>query len=206
MVELSVEEIIHIHDIVVEQFKISRGVINQGILEAIVKRPELKIGSDEYVYEDVFSKAATILEGIIRWHPFVDGNKRTALLTTIFYLKLQGYGVAVPLSAVRYTVNIAKNEKIDDKSVQKLIKEIALWLKNHSGHNANELSAKIAVHLTLPYKFLVFLIKIGFKKYVERKVSYWMAFDIYPEYEKEAMDMISFINDTLQASMRVFEE
>ena len=109
MSEISVEEIISLHDSVVKRFKITQGIINQSNLESVVKRPNLQVNG-EYIYKDVFSKAASIMEGIIRWHPFADGNKRTALLATLYYLKLDGYGTAVPLSAVRYTVKIEKNE------------------------------------------------------------------------------------------------
>ena len=65
------------------------------------------------MYDNIFLKASCILEGIIRWHPFADGNKRTSLVATIFYLNQNGHGFALALNAVRYTITIAKNEKID---------------------------------------------------------------------------------------------
>jgi death-on-curing protein len=205
MVEITVEEIVELHNLVIERFKITRGIINQGSLESIVKRPELQING-KYVYNDVFSKAASILEGIIRWHPFADGNKRTALLATIYYLKLEGYGVAVPLSAVRYTVTIAKNDKSDEESTKKLIKQISNWLRVHSGSNKLDLWGSVLIHVVIPYRFLGFLFRLGFKKYVAKKVGYWMAFDIYPEYVKEADYIIDFIDETLEASFNVFKE
>ncbi|MEM4391665.1 MAG: hypothetical protein QXG67_02635 [Candidatus Nitrosotenuis sp.] len=57
MVEISVEEILALHNSVVERFKITQGVIHHGNLESIAQRPELRING-EYVYNDVFSKAA----------------------------------------------------------------------------------------------------------------------------------------------------
>jgi death on curing protein len=122
MVEISVEEILTLHNSVIERFKITPGVIHQGNLESIAQRPELRI-SGKYVYNDVFLRAASLLEGIIRLHPFADGNKRTALLATVYYLRLEGYGTAIPLSAVRYTVKVAKNDKNDEQNTQKLIKD-----------------------------------------------------------------------------------
>lgn len=205
MVEISVEEIIALHNSVVERFKITQGIINQGNLDAVTRRPELKI-NNEYVYKDSFSKAASILEGIIRWHPFADGNKRTALLATIYYLKLEGYGLAVPLSAVRYTVTIAKNNNTDDKSTQKLIKKISRWLRAHSGSSKLDLLSRIIFYIVIPYRFLLLLDKLGFSNYVKKKISEWMAFDIYPEYVKEANQIIAFINETIKASINVFED
>lgn len=205
MVEISVEEILELHGLVVKRFKITQGVINQGNLEAVAKRPETKI-NNEYVYKGTFLQAASILEGMIRWHPFADGNKRTALLATLYYLKLDGYAVAVPLSAVRYTVKIAKNENTDDKETQKLITEIAQWLNNHSGRTPQELLGKIGLYIVIPYSFLRFLAKIGFSDYVNRKIAYWMAFDIYPEYVKDADNIAEFIQETVRAGINLFKE
>ncbi|WOV93890.1 MAG: Fic family protein [Candidatus Nitrosoabyssus spongiisocia] len=50
----------------------------KGLLDSIVKRPNLKI-DNEFMYDNIFLKASCILEGIIRWHPFADGNKRHLL-------------------------------------------------------------------------------------------------------------------------------
>jgi len=205
MTDLSVEEIITIHNKVVKLFGIPHGIINKGNLAAVVERPNTIVNGKE-VFPDVHSKAASLLEGIIRWHPFADGNKRTALLTMTYYLKLEGYGFALPLSAVRYTVKIAKNEHVDEKHIKKLLKEITQWIKNHSGTTPKDLNAKLIVYLYIPYRFVEFLIKIRLDGFAYRIVSKWMAFDLYPEYQKEAGNILKFITDTLQASMKVFDE
>ncbi|MEM4391666.1 MAG: hypothetical protein QXG67_02640 [Candidatus Nitrosotenuis sp.] len=111
----------------------------------------------------------------------------------------------MPLSAVRYTVKIAKNDKNDERNTQKLIKEIADWLGNHSAKSKRQLIGQITIHITFPYLFLIFLAKIGFKNYAGKKVAYWMAFDIYPEYAKEASNIVDFINETITASQKVFD-
>ena len=203
MVKISVDEIESIHNKIVERFKISSGTINKSTLEAIIERPDLQLEEQKDVYSDVFLKAAAILEGIIRWHPFADGNKRTALATAVYYLTLEGYATALPLSAVRYTVEIAENNDTDTVSTQKLIREIAIWFKEHSDRNQIMLLGKLTIYLGIPYYLLILLSKIGFKNYINQKVSYWMAFDMYPEYQKEASQIISFIQDTLNASLKV---
>jgi prophage maintenance system killer protein len=38
------------------------------------------------LYEDEIKKRAALFEGIIRLHPFIDGNKRTALASLQQYL------------------------------------------------------------------------------------------------------------------------
>ena len=201
MATVSAAEIIAIHNIVVKRFKISRGVINTGVLDAVTKRPDTGFG-DERIFDNVYKKAAGLLESIIRWHPFADGNKRTALLTMIYYLKKEGYGIALPLSAVRLTVTIAKNTKNDPESATKLIEEITKWIVLHADKDPNKLKSKVGLYIAIPYLFLVIIQKIGFKKYVYRKISNWMSCDIYPEYEKDANEIIAFMQDAIIESVK----
>lgn len=112
MAEVSEEEIVKIHTTVVERFGISDGIINKGNLSSLAARPNIVVNGNE-VFPDVYTKAASLLEGIIRWHPFADGNKWTALSTMMYYLKLEGYALALPLSAIRYTIKIAKDKNAD---------------------------------------------------------------------------------------------
>ncbi len=158
------------------------------------------------MYPDVYTKAAALLEGIIRWHPFADGNKRTALLTMIYFLKLEGYGMALPLSAIRYSVKIAKNRHMDEGNTKKMIRDISIWINRHSGKTPKELGTKITLYLVIPYKFLGFLTKIKLDRVVRRIVGKWMAFDLYPEYEQDANDIAAFIHETLAASVNVFDK
>jgi len=202
--EITSDEIIHIHERVVKKFNITGGIINRGLIDAVVKRPMTQIGDSYIPFDNPYKKAASLIEGIIRWHPFADGNKRTALLVMIYYLSKEEYGVALPLSAVRFTVEIAKNEKTDAKDTKKLIKKISNWIENHSGKSYNEIRGKLFIQLTLPYNILSFLYRIGFHSYVENKLNRWLAFDIYPEYEQEADKIVEFIADSLKDSIDMY--
>jgi death-on-curing protein len=63
---------------------------DQGLLESAVGRPQASaFGTD--AYPDLASKAAALLHSLILNHAFVDGNKRTAVLSTLVFLDLNGY-------------------------------------------------------------------------------------------------------------------
>lgn len=66
------------------------GVRDEGLLESALARPE---NAAAYGEPDVFDLAAAYAFGIVRNHPFVDGNKRTAFLTAILFLDLNGSGL-----------------------------------------------------------------------------------------------------------------
>ncbi len=66
------------------------GVRDEGALESALARPlnALAYSEDE---PSAFALAALYGEGIARNHPFVDGNKRTALLAVRTFLFYNGY-------------------------------------------------------------------------------------------------------------------
>lgn len=82
----SVEDVLDIHeDIVSEYPDTSSGVQSRGDVEFALEY--VSEGSFGSVPETVHEKAFHLLRLLVANHPFVDGNKRTALnTTTVFYL------------------------------------------------------------------------------------------------------------------------
>lgn len=199
MEELTSNDIIYLHNRVEERFKVFTGVKDLGLVQAIADRPKQKLYGTFIPYEDIFTKAASLMEGIIRMHPFFDGNKRTALLATIAYLELNGYTMIVPFSAVRFTVEIAKNQENDPESTAKLIKNISKWIKKLSARSNSSftISLKIIGYFLLPLFSVLFLAIISFGFLGKKVLEKWMAFDIYPEYVKEEKEIIAFLVDAM---------
>jgi death-on-curing protein len=63
-----------------------------GLLESAVLRPQTSVAGQD-AYPDIHSKAAVLMDSLIRNHPFVDGNKRTALLSVTAFYGLNGLGL-----------------------------------------------------------------------------------------------------------------
>lgn len=90
-----------------------RGVRDVGLLESALLRPTSSaFGHD--AYPDLWSKAAALMHSIIRNHPFVDANKRTAVNLTLAFLGHNGHDVftADPDALIDLAVSIA-NDKLD---------------------------------------------------------------------------------------------
>jgi death-on-curing protein len=65
------------------------GLRNQGLLEsALARARQLAAHGDD---ADVVDMAAAYTAGIVKNHPFVDGNKRTGFIVGILFLELNGY-------------------------------------------------------------------------------------------------------------------
>ena len=88
---LSVEEVLRIHEILVEDFMASNdpispaGVRSEQLLESAVSRQWTGLGQ-VLKYSTPIANAATLLYGLCGDHPFHNGNKRTALVSMLAHL------------------------------------------------------------------------------------------------------------------------
>jgi death-on-curing protein len=83
---LTVEEVARICDVEAGENLLA----DFGALESAVLRPQTTVGGAD-AYPDVHSKAAALMHSVVRNHPFIDGNKRTATLAAIIFYGYNGY-------------------------------------------------------------------------------------------------------------------
>jgi death-on-curing protein len=87
---LTVEMVQDIHAEAIAQFGGSHGVREMALLESAVAAPQASFGG-ESPYKDTTEVAAAYLFYLCKNHPFIDGNKRTALGACIVFLRLNGF-------------------------------------------------------------------------------------------------------------------
>lgn len=78
--------VLAIHDEALAMFGGGAGIRDEGLLESALSRPQNLHG-----YDEAATLAASLCFGLAKNHPFVDGNKRTALLSARAFLYLNGY-------------------------------------------------------------------------------------------------------------------
>lgn len=81
------ELVIAFHDEQLREFGGPAGIRDRGMLESALDQPRNKWTNGEH---DLAALAAAYAFGIARNHPFVDGNKRAALLSIVTFLGLNG--------------------------------------------------------------------------------------------------------------------
>ena len=64
-----------------------------GLLGSAVARPQTTAFGDD-AYPDIWSKAAALLQSIVKNHALVDGNKRLGWLTTAVFLQINGVEIS----------------------------------------------------------------------------------------------------------------
>ena len=98
------------------------GIRDLGLLESALNRPRHKFAYGE---TDLAALAAAYGFGIARNHPFVDGNKRTALASLIVFLNLNKLDLdASPEEATAVILALAAGEVGEDL--------LARWIADHS--------------------------------------------------------------------------
>ena len=121
---LTLDQIVQLHVLVVGETGGSTGIRDLGRLESVVGAQNQYVFGKE-TYTDPMQKAAVLIRGIIGDHPFVDGNKRTALLTALTFLKINGVNLTIPQGDLE---NFAVQVAIDKLNVS----SIANWLEKHN--------------------------------------------------------------------------
>jgi death-on-curing protein len=82
------------------------GLRDVGLLRSALARPQQHFAYAEST--DVIDMAAVYTAGIVRNHPFVDGNKRTGFILGILFLELNGYRfVATEEAAAQAVLELA---------------------------------------------------------------------------------------------------
>mgnify|MGYP001587384011 FL=1 len=121
---LTAEQVLFTHFRLIEETGGSHGIRDIPLLQSAVARPMATFGSDD-LYPDIFSKAAALMHSIIKNHPFVDGNKRTAITAASLFLIRNKHQIkAANKELERFTLKAA--------STNVELEEIAAWFRKHS--------------------------------------------------------------------------
>ena len=88
-VHLSINIVREIHTEAIKQFGGLKRVRDENLLASAVLTPQSRFGGKS-PYADIVEVAAAYLFYICKNHPFLDGNKRTAMIAGIVFLRLNG--------------------------------------------------------------------------------------------------------------------
>jgi len=115
---LRVVDVLAIHAILIDEFGGTDGVRDLGALEAAVFRPQTGY------YEDPIAEAAALLESLIQNHPFLDGNKRTAVAAADVHLRMNGFELAGDsMDHHRFLIGLMERGNLDWKAIDAWLRE-----------------------------------------------------------------------------------
>lgn len=121
---LTIEEVTALHGISITEFGGLEGLRDLGLLESAVLQPQQSFGGED-LYSTLWEKGASLAYSISENQPFLDGNKRTAALSMLVFLDINGYEVIVDRGEIYETIIKVANKQF-------LREDLANWLKKNS--------------------------------------------------------------------------
>jgi len=124
---LLLDEVIAIHDSMIELYGGSFGIRDIGLLQSAISRPKASFGGVD-LYPTIFDKAAALFHSLMFNHAFMDGNKRTTMTATARFLAINGYSIEVEQEEFVDFPLRAENKHLS-------LREITVWLKKYAKKN-----------------------------------------------------------------------
>jgi len=107
---LSKDIILLIHKKLIDDTGGIYGIRDESLLESAIYAPFAEYGGIE-AFPLVIEKAARLALGIVKNHPFIDGNKRTGIMAMQIFLYINGIELTCNNNVlVELGLNIAKSE------------------------------------------------------------------------------------------------
>jgi death-on-curing protein len=123
-VYLTPQQVLFIHARLIATSGGGHGLRDLGSLQAAVARPQATFEGRD-LYPDLFLKAAALMQSLAGNHPFVDGNKRTAITAAALFLQQNGYRIMTSSAELeRFTLWVVIERPA--------LADMALWFQAHA--------------------------------------------------------------------------
>jgi len=119
--------VIAIHQILLAEHGGLPGIRDEALLDSALSRPQQRFNYSEKL--SIFELAASYSDGLVRNHPFVDGNKRVAFTIAAIFLEINGCILEAPEAETVVTFEQLAAGNLDEK-------HLATWLQESSILNA----------------------------------------------------------------------
>ena len=130
MYYLTKEQLLDLHDELMELSGESKSILNESNLDTGIDAPQQRFYGQE-IHETIEEKAAELMCKLCKFHPFVAGNKRTSVQACEIFLDINGYKLnASDDELFEETKSIAKCDKDTDDVVPFLKSRITRDLDN----------------------------------------------------------------------------
>ncbi|MBI5650033.1 MAG: type II toxin-antitoxin system death-on-curing family toxin [Chloroflexi bacterium] len=124
-----------IHDVIIHESGGAAGLREASLLHSAIARQFASFAGEE-LYHDDFEKAAALFHSLIKNHPFLDGTKRTAFASAVYFLEMCGHArpqqfptdqvILFCISIAEENARQARGELVEPKTIA----GIAAWFRD----------------------------------------------------------------------------
>lgn len=119
---LTLDEVLGIHADQVRRYGGRPGLRDLGLLRSALAMPETTY-EGEFLHPTLFEMAAAYLFHLARNHPFVDGNKRTALMCALVFLGLNDQRLEADPDSLHALVDGVAAGSVDKAAVSVFLRD-----------------------------------------------------------------------------------
>mgnify|MGYP005858730389 CR=1 FL=1 len=120
---LTLAEVIEIHTDQIRRYGGSDGARDINLLSSAVAMPYASF-SGSFLHSNIYEMAAAYAFHICQNHPFVDGNKRTALASALVFLELNGVSIPGPKGRLYDAMMSLAEGEMNKTKFSKILKEL----------------------------------------------------------------------------------
>lgn len=130
-VRLTAHHLLRAHEVLRNAYPDTPDGCKPNTLDSVAKSTFMEIYG-HMPNETVLEQAAFLMLEMIKMHPFADGNKRTALLSTALFLHFNEKKLMIDDNAANFVVMVACRETHRPEEFERLRLDIVHWLEEHS--------------------------------------------------------------------------
>ena len=120
---LTLAEVIEIHADQIRRYGGRAGLRDLALLESAIGQPEASFAG-EWLHADCYEMAAAYAYHLCHNHPFIDGNKRTALAAALVFLELNGITILDPRRRLKNAMIRIASGKMRKEDFAKLLRTL----------------------------------------------------------------------------------
>lgn len=120
---LTLAEVIEIHHDQINRYGGRPGLRDIALLESALAQPEGSFAG-EWLHQNHYEMAAAYAYHLCQNHPFLDGNKRTALASALVFLELNGITLRDPAGRLKNAMIRIASGKMDKETFAKLLRKL----------------------------------------------------------------------------------
>ena len=124
MIRLTKEQILLMHQQLINRYGGSSGIRDEGLLESAIAAPFQGFSGIDF-YPTILSKAARLCSGLVMNHPFIDGNKRIGALVLLTMLDLNSIEIEMTSKELEDIILELAAGKLSDA-------DFLTWLQKHT--------------------------------------------------------------------------
>lgn len=113
------------HKFQIISFGGSHGIRDMGLLESALYAPQASF-DEQFLYKDIFEMGAAYIYGLIKNHPFVDGNKRIGVIAGIVFLQRNDIQLSIDNETLHLLGVGVADSTISESAIVDILKRHAL--------------------------------------------------------------------------------